>query len=178
MDFSSFPQPVCYPCKVSQGGSVIASPPLHCLLFVQHSKYMCLKSALTLVMMLQNAFYNIGGNIGRRWLRAACLPAHHRGLAWFVPQHPLERVGHGTWNMGHGQHLLLPGSHLQEQTLKQPEMFSPTRKQNLICTIVARSPTINGGNLCHCCLVSMLFCFPGSPKGLVSSNHSNRSALL
>lgn len=44
-----------------------------------------------LVVMLQNVLYNIGGNIGRRWLRAARPRAQHRG---FVPQHPLEDVGH------------------------------------------------------------------------------------
>ena len=173
MDFSSFPQPVCYPCEVSQGGSVIASPPVGCLVFVQHSKYMCLKSALMLIRMLQNVFCNIGRNIGCRWLRAA--RAHHRGLAWFVPSIPWS-----TWDTGHCQQLHLPGagSHLQEQTLKQPEMFSPTRKPNLICAVVARSLTVNEGSLCCCRLVSVLFGFPGFPKGLASGERSNRSALL
>lgn len=36
---SSFPQPVCYPCEVSQGGSVIASPPVGSWLYIRHSRY-------------------------------------------------------------------------------------------------------------------------------------------
>lgn len=94
---NSLPQPVCYPCEVSQGGSVIASPPAGCLVFVQHNKYMCLKSALIMVMMLQDVFYNIAGNTGCRWLRAACPHGHHGRVCMGCPQHLQEHVGQGTW---------------------------------------------------------------------------------
>lgn len=49
--------------------------------------------------------------------------------------------------------------------LKQPEMFSPSRKQSLICTSVSRSLIIDRGSFYRCFLVSGLLCFPGFPEG-------------
>lgn len=86
---SSFPQPVCYPCKVSQGGSVIASPPAGSSLYVQHSGYPCFKAARIKAGMcgLQPRKH--------RWVADSSLSlCPPQRVSWFVPRCPM---GHGTW---------------------------------------------------------------------------------
>lgn len=103
--------------------------------------------------------YNPGSTVG--WLIAACPCAHHRELSWFVPRCPM---GHGTWPPSPSPgHWALGAS--RAYALKQPEMFSPSRKQSLICTSVSRSLIIDRGSFYRCFLVSGLLCFPGFPEG-------------
>lgn len=151
---SSFPQPVCYPCKVSQGGSVIASPPVGSSLYVQHSGYPCFKAARIKAGMcgLQPRRH--------RWVADSSLSLCPPQRA-FVVCPPVSDGARDVatisipWALGASR----------AYALKQPEMFSPSRKQSLICTSVSRSLIIDRGSFYRCFLVSGLLCFPGFPEG-------------